>query len=169
MVIRAAIVLSLSPVVLFAQNAKPVATVTPMLAEFSIPLEQPANATWNWNREETADNEGEYTWQIAVPNADGRYTFGFYLYKLPGSKMARGDLSTLLKAGQASVFKEDAQGRGTLVRNAVVNVTPENNRIVLRMTDPALIHLIFGARPATATINTRAIRANFEVVTIDYR
>ena len=109
--IRAILLGFLGTVSLFAQEAKTIGTVTPNLVEFKIPLEQPASATWNWNRPETPDNGGEYTWQVTVSNGSGRYSFGFYLYKFPGSKPAHGDLQFLLKAGQASVFKEDAQGR----------------------------------------------------------
>lgn len=153
---------------LFAQEAKTIGNVAPNLVEFKIPLEQPASATWNWNRPETLDNGGEYTWQVAVSNSGGRYSFGFYLYKFPGSKPAHGDLQTLFKAGQASVFKEDAQGTGDAIQNAKVSVSTEDGRIVLRITDPGLIHMIFASRPESATINTRAIGSNFEVVKIEY-
>lgn len=154
---------------LFAQETKTIGAVTPNLAEFRIPLEQPASAKWDWNRAETPDNDDEYTWQVAVPNGSERYSFGFYLYKLPGSKPEHGSLQALFKAGQASVFKEDAQGQGDLVQNAKVSVSTENGRIVLRITDPDLIRTIFGRRPDNATINTRAIGSNFEVVKIEYR
>ncbi len=167
--IGAALVAFLGPVLSFVQNAKTVGTVAPNLVEFRIPLEQPAGATWKWNRAETLDNEGEYTWQVAVPNSEGRYSFGFYLYKLPGSKPAHGNLQALLKAGQTSVFKEDSEGRGNEIQNALVGVSTENNMIVIRITDAKLIQTIFGNHPETVTINTRAIGANFETVTVEYR
>lgn len=143
-------------------------TVTPNLVEFRIPLEQPADATWNWNRAETPENQCEYMWQVAVLNASGRYTFGFYLYKAPGAKPAQGELQALFKAGQASVFKDDARGAGGLIENAQVHVSAEDGRIVLRITDPDVIRTIFGDRPGTVTVNTRAIGANFEVVKVEY-
>ena|SRR5579862_1730982 len=167
--IRAAVVVSMASMFAFAQGAKTTGTVAPNLVEFRIPLEQPAGATWTWNRGETPDNDGEYTWQVAVPNAEGRYAFGFYLYKMPGSKPAHGDLQALLKAGQASVFKEDATGRGTLMPNAAIGVSAENDEIILRMTDAELIGTIFAAHPESATINTRGVGAKFEVVKIEYR
>ena len=64
-----------------ARDAETTGTVEPNLVEFKIPHEQPASATWNWNRPETPDNDGEYIWQVAVPSGSGRYSFGFYLYK----------------------------------------------------------------------------------------
>jgi hypothetical protein len=159
----------LGPAVLFAQGARTTGTVTPRLAEFKIPLEQPASATWNWNRADTPDNAGEYSWQVAVPNCAGRYSFGFYLYKFPGSKPAHGNLEAMIKAGQASVFKEDAKSGSGELKNARVNVLIENDRIVLRITDAKLIQMIFAGHPDSATINTREIGSNFEVVKIAYR
>lgn len=163
------LILFLSPILLFAQKAKTIAIVTPRLAEFRIPIDRQSGPTWNWNRAETPDNEGEYTWQVAVPAAERRYSFGFYLYKLPGSKPAHGNLQDLLKAGQASVFREDAQGTGTLVQNAAIQVSAEGSWITIRISDGQLIHKIFGSHPESATINTRAIDAGFEVVKIEYR
>jgi hypothetical protein len=165
---RGILLVFLGLVPLFAQDAETIGTVEPNLVEFKIPLEQPPSATWNWNRIETPDNGGEYIWQVAVPNGSGRYSFGFYLYKFPGSKPARGPLQALFKAGQASVFKEDDQGRSDLLQNAKVNVSAENGRIVFRITDAELIRTIFGNRPKTVTINTRAIHASFEVVKVQY-
>ena len=159
--------LGLAP--LFAQDAKTVGTVAPNLAEFKIPLEQPASATWRWNRTETPDNAGEYIWQVAVPNGSGRYSFGFYLYKFPGSKPAHGPLQALFKAGQLSVFKENDESRGDLLQNAKINAAAEDGSVVFRITDAELIRTIFGNRPETVTINTRAIRASFEVVKVQYQ
>lgn len=150
-----------------AQQARTTGSVASNLAEFRIPLGQPSDAKWNWNRAETPDHACEYMWQVAVGHG-GRYSFGFYLYKSPGSKPESGDLQGLFQAGQASVFQEDAQGRGDLMQNAKVNVTAENGKIVLRITDAKLIGTIFGARPETATINTRSIGSTFEVVKIEY-
>lgn len=154
---------------MFAQKAKPIGIVAPQIAEFRIPIEQPPNSIWNWNRAETQDNSGEYIWQIAVPAAGGRYSFGFFLYKLPGAKPAHGNLKALLKAGQASVFREDSEGHGTLIQNAAIDVSTDDSFITIRIIDNDLIHEIFGSRPDSATINTRAIDENFEVVKIEYR
>ena len=167
--IHATVLAFLSPALSFAQNPKTAGIVAPNLVEFRIPLEQAAGATWNWNRAETPDNDGEYTWQVAVQVSGGRYSFGFYLYKMPGSKPAHGNLNALLKAGQMSVFKEDSAGRGTSIENAHVGVSTENNMIVIRITDGRLIQTIFGSHPETVTINTRSIGAHFETVTVDYR
>jgi hypothetical protein len=146
-----------------------VGVVTPTMAEFRIPLEQSADSTWNWNRAETTDNEGEYIWQVAVPSGDGRYSFGLYLYKFPGSQPASGNLHSLIRVAQASVFKDDAAGRGTAIQSSAVNVSIENDGIVIRIIDAALIHTIFGNHPESATVNTRSITSQFEVVKIKYR
>lgn len=166
--LRAIFLAFVSPVLLSAQAAKTTGSVAPNLVEFRIPLEQPAGATWKWNRAETPDNECEYMWQVAVPNGSGRYAFGFYLYKLPGAQPAHGDLQVLLKAGQASLFKENAQGAGSLIENAKVKLSAEDGRLVLRITDPGLIRAIFGSRPETVTINIRGIGADFGIVNVEY-
>jgi hypothetical protein len=167
--LHATLLVLLSPTLLLAQGPKTTGTVAPNLVEFKIPLEQAAGTTWNWNRAETQDNDCEYMWRVAIKKGSEGYSFGFYLYKFPGSKPARGELQDLLSAGQASVFREDAAGHGDLIENGRVKVSTEDGRIVLRITDAALIRTIFGSRPEAVTINTRAIGSNFEIVKIEYR
>lgn len=148
-------------------DAHPVVSAT--LAEFRIPLPQPADAVWSWSQADTADEVGEYIWQVAVPSDAGRLAFGFFYYKFPGSRPTRGPLSELLQVGQASVFEEDALSRGTLVADAHVDVRIERNQLVIRLTDPVLIRRIFGKRPTTVTLNTRTPDASFETIAITYR
>jgi hypothetical protein len=51
--VRVILPLLLGVFVAFAQSARSTGIVAPNDAEFTIPLEQPANATWFWNRPET--------------------------------------------------------------------------------------------------------------------
>lgn len=150
---------------IFAHTAKTTATVAPNLVEIRISLEQSASAAWKWNRAETPDNGCEYMWQVSVANGGAKYSFGFYLYKFPGSKPAHGSLQTLIKAGQASVFRDG----GDLVQNAIVKAAIEEGKVVLSIADPNLIRAMFGNRPETVTMNTRAVGSNFEVVKVEYR
>jgi len=160
---------ALSVVPLFAQSPKSIGTVTSTAAEFKIPLQRPANDVWTWNRADTPDNAGEYSWTVTAKNGTAQYSFGFYLYKFPGSREARGQIQDLLKAGQASVFKEDADGRGGILPDAKVAVTVENAAIVVRITNPDLVHLIFRDRPDTAAIHSRTPAADYQIVRIAYR
>jgi hypothetical protein len=162
-------VVALTLVPLFAQSPQSTGTVTGTTAEFKIPLQSPANDVWIWNRADTPDNAGEYSWTVTAKNRTARYSFGFYLYKLPGSWEARGHIQDLLKAGQASVFKEDADGHGEILPAAKVGVTVENAAIVVRITNPDLVRLIFRDRPETAAINSRTPAADYQVVRITYR
>jgi hypothetical protein len=162
-------VLALALVPLFAQSPKSTGTVTPTAAEFKIPLPPPANAVWTWNRADTPDNAGEYSWTVTAKNGTAQYSFGFYLYKLPGSREARGQIQDLLKAGQASVFKEDAEGRGEILPDAKVAVTVENGAITVRITNPVLVRLIFRDRPKTASIHSRTPTADYQIVRVAYR
>jgi len=162
-----AVVLSLVPLV--AQAPQSAGTVTANTAEFRIPLQSPANDVWTWNRAGTPDNAGEYSWTVTAKNGIGQYSFGFYLYKLPGSHEARGHIQDLLRAGQASVFKEDAEGRGEILPDAKVKVTVENAAIVVRITNPDLVRLIFRDHPETAAIHSRTPAADYQIVRITYR
>jgi hypothetical protein len=85
--------------------------------------------------------------------------------QVSGSKPAHGSLQTLIKAGQASVFRDG----GDLVQNAIVKAAIEEGKVVLSIADPNLIRAMFGNRPETVTINTRAVGSNFEVVKVEYR
>jgi hypothetical protein len=161
------IALTLAP--LFAQSPKPTGVVTAAAAEFKIPLQRPANDVWTWNRSDTPDNDGEYSWTVTAKNGTAQYSFGFYLFKFPGSREARGQIQDLLKAGQASVFKDDAEGHGVIVPDAKVAVTFENAAIMLRITNPDLVRLIFQDRPKTVAIHSRTPMADYQVVRIIYR
>ena len=162
-------VVALTLVPLLAQSPKSTGTVTTTAAEFKIPLQRPANEVWTWNRAETPDNAGEYSWTVTAKNGTAQYSFGFYLYKLPGSREARGQIQDLLKAGQASVFKEDAEGRGEILPDAKVAVTVENGAIAVRITNPDLVRLIFRDRPETAAIHSRTPTADYQIVRVTYR
>jgi hypothetical protein len=154
---------------LLAQSPKSTATVTATAAEFKIPLQQHADQVWTWNRADTPDNDNEYSWTVTARTGTAQYSFGFYLYKLPGSQEAHGPLQDLLNAGQNSVFKEDAEGRGELVKDAKVEVTAENGSILVRITNPELIRSIFSDRPRTVAIHARAPAADYEVVPVTYQ
>ncbi|MGA7831432.1 MAG: hypothetical protein WCA21_10755 [Terracidiphilus sp.] len=163
----AVVAFTLAP--LFAQSPKSTGTVTATTAEFRIPLQQPANQVWIWNCADTPDNANEYSWTITAKNGTQQYSFGFYLFKLPGSHEARGQIQDLLRAGQASVFKEDAEGRGEILLDANVAVTVENAAILVRITNPELVHLIFGARPETVAIHSKTPAADYQIVRVIYR
>ena len=153
-----AVALTLCP--LLAQSPQPKGTVTGTAAEFTIPFQPPANGVWTWNRADTPDNAGEYSWTVTAQSGTAQYSFGFYLYKLPGSRATQGHIQDLLKAGQASVFKEDAEGRGEILPDAKVGVTVANSAIVVRITNPDLVHIIFRDRPDTASIHSRTPAAD---------
>lgn len=162
-------VVALTLVPLLAQSQKSTGTVTATAAEFQIPLQRPANGVWTWNRATTPDNASEYSWTVTAKNGTAPYSFGFYLYKFPGSREARGQVQDLLKAGQASVFKEDAEGRSEMLPDAKVAVTVENAAIWVRITNPDLVRLIFRDRPETVAIHSRTPEADYQIVRVTYR
>jgi hypothetical protein len=160
---------ALTLVPMFAQSPKSTGTVTAGTAEFKIPLQAPANGVWIWNRADTPDNASEYSWAVTARNGTSQYSFGFYLYKFPAAREARGQIQDLLKAGQASVFKEDAEGRAEMLPDAKVTVAVENGSILVRITNPDLVRLIFSDHPETVAIHSRTPTADYQVVRVTYR
>lgn len=158
--------LAFTLVPLFAQSQKSSGTVTTNSAEFTIPLQ--AHAVWKWQRADTPDNQNEYLWSITARSGAVQYSFGFYLYKLPGSRESQGSLQDLLEAGQKSLFKEDAGGRGELVQDAEVEVTAENGSIMVRIMNPNWIRRVFHDRPETVSIRTRTPNADYQIVHVTY-
>ena len=154
---------------LLAQSPAATGTVTATNAEFRIPFQQPTGGVWTWNRADTPDNASEYTWTVTAKNGNAQYSFGFYLHKYPGSREGRGQIQDLLRAGQASVFKEDAEGRGEMLPDARVAVTVENATILVRISDPTLVSLIFREHPETVAIHSRTPAADYQVVRVNYR
>lgn len=129
------------------------AVVTPANAEFSIPVSR--GYRWRWARSTTADNASEYRWEIGLTSGQDEYHFGFSLFKYPGSKEASGDLAALLKAGQASVWRRTPSGGGSVVEEAKVSVSPADGRVIVRVSDPATLRLLFADRPSKAKVLTR--------------
>ena len=154
---------------LLAQSSKSTGLVTANTAEFKIPFQQRADEVWTWNRADTPDNGNEYLWTVTAKSGAAQYSFGFYLYKLPGSHESRGRIQDLLNAGQDSVFKEDAEGRGEMLPDGKVAVSVENGSILVRITNPDLVRLIFRERPQTVAIHTRTPSADYQVVRVNYR
>jgi hypothetical protein len=149
MIILVAAILSLP---LEARGADPdwTGTVSANAAEFSIPLAGPTNTRWNWYLNATSEDALEYQWGIRVRASDSEYEFGFLLFKFPGSSAATGSLEDLLKAGQATVWKNGSDGSSSAILDARVSVSARDGALLVRITDPAVVHRIFGGHPATA-------------------
>jgi hypothetical protein len=143
--------------------------VTPLGAEFLIPVAH--DGPWRWARSETPDNVREFRWEISVKSRDAEYQFGFSMFKFPGSKEGAGNLAELLKAGQASMWRIVSDGAGSLVEGAKVSATAGEGGIVVRVSDPASVRLLFGDRPAVAKAfaQTPDSSPESQEVSIEYR
>jgi hypothetical protein len=150
-------------------QTKSTGIVTSSTAEFRIPLTRPTSGVWTWYRPATQDNALEYSWEVSVSNGVGSYEFGFYLYKFPGSNEKQGQLQELLRAGQMSAFESSAEGQGKILPDAKVAISVENDSILIRITDPALVRLIFRDRPVTVNVSTKTPDATFETLPITFR
>jgi hypothetical protein len=150
-------------------EAQPTVVVTPLLAELSIPVAH--GGPWRWARADPSDNALEFEWELSVTSGGQEYQFGFSFFKFPGSKERTGSLDDLLKAGQASLWKIGSDGAGSLIQDAAVSATAGNGRVVIRLSTPAYVRLLFGARPPTAKVLTRTPDGSRESleVSVEYR
>jgi len=148
---------------------KPVVVVTASSAEFSFPV--PHQDSWHWGRSNTPENALEYRWELCVRGRGGEYQFGFSLYRFPKAKENGGSLEALLKAGQASIWKLEPDGGASVVADATVSATPGDGCVVIRVSDPASVRLLFGNRPTIAKALTRMPDRQDEsyAVSISYR
>src|SRR5215210_1319924 len=103
-------------------------------AKFIIPVGR--KDQWEWNLDSTPENRREYAWQVTVENAGETYEFGYSLFKRPGSQPLSGDLATLIRAGQQSlwhVFKNGPRRSGGIIQNAGIKVSAEGENVVIRV------------------------------------
>ena len=164
-----ALVGSAAAAIAFGAELRSTGVVTGQVAEFSIPVAH--EGLWRWARAETGDNVLEFTWELGVKKSDGEYQFGFSLFKFPGAVEGTGNLDELLRAGQASLWKIGPDGGGSLVEGAMVSSTADAGRVVIRLSDPASVRLLFGDRPAVAKVLTRSPDSSpgSHEVSIEYR
>jgi len=148
---------------------KPAVLVTANSAEYSFPL--PHQDSWRWNRNETPENALEYRWELSVRGKDGEYQFGFSLYRFPKSKEETGSIEALLHTGQVSIWKLEPDGGSSVVTDAKVSAKAGNGRVVIMVSDPASVRLLFGNRPTMAKALTRMPDREDEshAVSITYR
>lgn len=146
---------------------KPTIIVTADTAEFSIPVSR--QESWRWYREETSDNSLEYRWEVSVMGRDGEYQCGFSLFKYPGRKEETGSLKALLIAGQASLWKADPDGGASMLRDVNVSATAGDGFVLVRLSDPASVRLLFGNRPTTAKVKTRTPDSDDTSCTVSIR
>jgi hypothetical protein len=164
------LILTLSMVSAAASHgAEPKVTleVSTQTAEFSFPVPRPK--AWRWARAETGDNSLEYRWEFIVRSGVDAYQCGFSLFKYPGSWEASGSLGALLKAGQASLWQQQPDGSSALIRAAKVSATAGDGCIIIRVSDPASIHLLFGDRPAEAMAQSRMPDADNTTVAVSIK
>lgn len=128
------------------------AVVSESEAQFTLPL--PDRAVWEWNRGGVPDDALEYHWVVRVANAGKEYDFGFLHFKVPGKPRGSGSLQDLLAAGQASVAVASGAQRA-LIEDARIEVTPKGDHLLIRVSDPRTLTLLFSQRPRHAVFDLR--------------
>jgi hypothetical protein len=128
------------------------ATVKKSEARFTLPA--PQRPEWRWRRSETAANEREYMVSVNVVNEGRAYSFGFYLWKRAGAAQGRGNLASLVEAGQESAFARTPDGHMVIVRDAGVRVRTDGGHFVITVSGRKNVERLFSGRPAEVKIET---------------
>lgn len=138
-----------------AQATQPAAyTATVKRDEARFTLTAPQRPEWRWRRSETRERAREYMMAVKVLNEGREYSFGFYLWKFPGSSSGRGDLSSLIAAGQKSLFERASNGHMLIIRDADVTVRNKDGRVVITVKGKKNVARLFSGRPAQVTFET---------------
>jgi hypothetical protein len=111
----------------------------------------PRRTEWRWR--EGRVHAREYMLAVRVSNEGKEFSFGFFLWKHPGSPPGGGDLSSLIRAGQASMF-ERASPLHVIVMNSGVTVGRDGDRVVIRVKGKKNVARLFSGRPAQVTFET---------------
>lgn len=125
-------------------------SVTRSLVRLVISVGRSTRENWRWNSAETPDGHAEYVWSAQL-DGDSTYTFGFMLFKIPGTTPQQGDFAALLRAGQAHVASVVGH-REQLLPRVRVTVRGEDSTLVVELRDPAVIAAIFARRPLQVTL-----------------
>jgi hypothetical protein len=121
-------------------------------ARFTLPV--PQRAEWRWRRSETRERGREYAMSVKVLNEGREFSFGFYLWKFPGAKEGRGGFSSLIDAGQKSLFERSSAGHMTMIRDGGVRVKQDGQRLVITVGGRKNVARLFSDRPAEVKIET---------------
>ncbi|HBX65914.1 MAG: hypothetical protein CL670_11575 [Balneola sp.] len=131
--------------------------------------------TWEWFLEKSDTGTLEYQWMASFNFEDEGYSAGFSLFKYPGAEPASGSFDELVEAGQVSLWRAGVMktksshsnmtvmsGRRTLVRNAEINATVENDKLVIMLKEEYLVNKFSNFRPDSVSYMTKTQRSNFE-------
>ena len=119
-------------------------------ARFTLPA--PQRPEWRWRKSETPGNAREYMISVKVTNEGKEYSFGFYLWKRAGAMQGRGNLSSLIEAGQESLFERTPNGHMVIVRDAGVKVRTDGQHLIINVSGRKNVERLFSGRPAEVKI-----------------
>ena len=134
-------------------DAANTATVKSDEARFTLTV--PRRAEWRWHMKETRENAREYIMAVRVSNEGKEYSSGFYMRKHRGASPGSGDLSSLVRAGQKSLFERASARHNVIVRDAGVNVKRDGDQLVITVKGKKNVARLFSGRPAQVTFETQ--------------
>lgn len=121
-------------------------------ARFTLPV--PQRPEWRWRRNETKENAREYAFDVRVVNEGREYAFGLYLWRFPGATPGRGSFSSLIDAGQKSLFERVSNGHMVKVPDIPVKVKRDGERLVIIVSGRKNVARLFSGRPAEVKVTT---------------
>ena len=113
---------------------------------------------WQWYREETANDQLEYSWEVAIPANDPVYSLGVYLFKFAGLKPHSGTLEELLRYAQktaAKVKNEGAYSTFTTDEHLEVRAGVKEQGVIVGIVDDKTFQMIMAGRPEEAMFRIR--------------
>jgi hypothetical protein len=124
-------------------------------ARFTMPV--PARKNWKWRVPETQTSMREYMFSVKVLNEGQEFSFGFYLWKFPNSRPGAGRFSSLLEAGQQSLFARASNGHNIIIRDAGVKARQDSDNLVITVKGHKNVSRLFSGRPAEVVFQTELL------------
>lgn len=159
--LTAAVVIFASLLCASAAGARPgdaavyTATVKQDEARFTMPI--PARKNWKWRVPQTKPEMREYMMSVKVLNEGQEFSFGFYLWKFPNSRPGAGRFSSLLEAGQESLFARASNAHNIIVRDAGVKARQDGDNLVITVKGRKNVARLFSGRPAEVVFQTELL------------
>jgi hypothetical protein len=91
---------------------------------------------------------------VRVMNEGRVYTFGFFLWKFPGATPGRGSFSSLINAGQKTMFERASNGHMIRVQDGTVKVKQDGESLFIIVSGRQNVERLFSGRPPEVTIET---------------
>ena len=131
-------------------------TVSESLVTIKIPIIHQNKYTWF--KPDTLADAAEYICFIDLDN----YFFGFSVFKLKGAKEKNGNINELFADGQLDVWEKHGNYNTIIPKHKVkVSFSAPIPFIVLEISNPQTIKMLFADKPATAFYRIQGFKSDY--------